>query len=179
MLYAYVAVLGEAGLRCDSEALWLRWDLEGGFLTVESVRKGRRTKSGQVRHVPLTPRLSSILREHFSRFRFTDYPSGPSPWLFHHLRTRRNAKAGNRLSGLRRAFAGAVKKAELPEDINQHDLRHRRVTTWLAAQKPPHLVQMAMGHSDIRVTLGYSHLVKENLRPLVEDPAREALRELA
>ena len=33
MLRAYIMVLAEAGLRCDSEALWLRWqdvDLEGG-----------------------------------------------------------------------------------------------------------------------------------------------------
>ena len=34
MLRAYIMVLAEAGLRCDSEALWLRWqdvDLEGGY----------------------------------------------------------------------------------------------------------------------------------------------------
>ena len=175
-------VLGEAGLRCDSEAQWLRWedvDLEDGFLTVESVRKGRRTKSGKIRHVPLTDRLRDALREHFARYRFTRYAQGPSPWLFHHLRTRRNAEADDRLTGLRRAFAGAIKRAELPLDVRQHDLRHRRVTTWLAEGKSPHLVQKAMGHSDIKVTLGYSHLVKEDLRPLVRDSEKEALRQLA
>ncbi|HSH75079.1 MAG TPA: tyrosine-type recombinase/integrase, partial [Longimicrobiales bacterium] len=130
-----------------SEALWLRWDdvdLEDGFLRVESVRKGRRTKSGKIRYVPLTDRLRSTLRSHFARYRFNDYGS---PWLFHHVRRRRNATKGARITGLRRAFEGAVKRAELPLELNQHDLRHRRVTTWLAARKQPQLVQKAMGHS--------------------------------
>ncbi len=60
MLWLYVLVLGEAGLRCESEDLWLRWqdvNSESGFLTVETVRKGRRTKSGKSRRVPITRRL--------------------------------------------------------------------------------------------------------------------------
>ncbi len=175
MLRLYVLVLGEAGLRCDSEALWLRFedvDLENGFLTVESVRKGRRTKSGRMRVVPMTPRLLEAMRAHFRSYRFAAYDGGASPWLFHHLVTRRHAKAGDRITKLRKSFYAAAKRAELPADLRQHDLRHRRVTTWLAAGKPAHLVQKAMGHSDIRVTLGYSHLVPEDLRTLV-DPLPE------
>jgi len=173
MLQLYVLVLGEAGLRSDSEALWLRWDdvdLEKGQLTVESVRKGRRTKSGRMRVVPMTRRLRDAMRGHFARFRFARYNHGPSPWIFHHSVTRRHAKAGDRITKLRKSFYGAAKKAELPSDLRQHDLRHRRVTTWLAEGKPAHLVQKAMGHSDIRVTLGYSHLVADDLMQLVEEP---------
>lgn len=80
---------------------------------------------------------------------------------------------------MRGAFAGAVKRAELPEDLNQHDLRHRRVTTWLAAGKSPVLVQKAMGHSDLQTTMKYTHLVSDDLLALVEDPEERALRELA
>lgn len=49
MLSLYVTTLGEAGVRCDSEALHLRWedvDLEEGFLWISSGRDGHRTKSG-------------------------------------------------------------------------------------------------------------------------------------
>ena len=46
-------------------------------------------------------------------------------------------------------------------------LRHRRVTTWLAAGKPTALVQKAMGHRSITVTEKYLHLVPTNLRALV------------
>lgn len=182
MLELYVLVLGETGVRCDSEALWLRWedvDLEARLLHVESVRKGRRTKSGKSRRVPLTRRLRDAMRGHMARFRFAQYgsPPMPTPWVFHHDVKRRHAKAGDRIRSLRRAFAGAVKRAELPEDLNQHDLRHRRVTVWLAEGQPAHIVQKAMGHSDLRTTLHYEHLVDADLLQLVETPTGTETKE--
>jgi hypothetical protein len=63
---------------------------------------------------------------------------------------------------MRGAFEGAVARAELPRELNQHDLRHRRVTTWLAAGKSPVLVQKAMGHADLQTTMRYTHLVSED-----------------
>ncbi len=165
-----------AGLRCDSEALWIRWidvDLETGLLAVESVRKGRRTKSGKSRRVPLTPRLRDALRAHMARYRFARYGSGPTPWVFHHDLERRHAKVGDRVTSLRRAFGNAVRRAGLPPDLRQHDLRHRRVTTWLAEGRPAHIVQRAMGHSDLRTTLAYSHLVDQDLLQLVEPLAAQ------
>ncbi len=182
MLYVYVLLLGETGVRCNSEALWLRWadlDFERGFLTVESVRKGRRTKSGKSRKVPMTPRLREALRDHAARYRLATYGGKRSEWVFHHETTRRHARAGERIGRLYRAFAGAVKRAELPEDLNQHDLRHRRVTTWLAEGKSPVLVQKAMGHSDLKTTMGYTHLVSDDLLALVVEPAEQELRRLA
>lgn len=192
MLRFYVLTLGETGVRCDSEALWLRWqdvDVESGFVTVETVRKGRRTKSGKSRKVPMTPRLRKAYREHMAAFRMQTYgtPAKRSPWVFHHPVARRRAKAGERIGSLRRGFEAAVQRAreslehpedsKLSEELNQHDLRHRRVTTWLAEGKPAHLVQKAMGHADLRTTMGYAHLVAEDLRQLVEP--EEELRRLA
>jgi site-specific recombinase XerD len=182
MLRVYVLTLGEAGLRCNSEALWLRWedvDLERGFLTVESVRKGRRTKSGKSRKVPITPRLSRTLREHMASFRMQTYNGSRSPWVFHHRTTHRRAKAGDRVQRLYHSFKKAAERAELPDDLNQHDLRHRRVTTWLAAGKSPALVQKAMGHSDLKTTMAYAHLVSDDLLALVETEEDRQLRALA
>lgn len=182
MLWLYALVLGETGVRCDSEALWLRWqdvDLERGFLTVESVRKGQRTKSGKSRKVPLTPRLRDALREHAATFRLAVYRGARSEWVFHHLTSRRTATAGARVKTLRGAFANAVKRAKLPADLNQHDLRHRRVTTWLAAGKSPALVQKAMGHSDLATTMKYAHLVSGDLLALVESEEERELKALA
>lgn len=164
MLATFALLLGETRARCESEALKLRWedvDLDAGFLWIAS-RNGARTKSGKRRWVPLTPRLHTALREHFARYRFTG-----SPWLFHHETTRRHHKAGGRIGTMRVAFAGAVRRAELPP-VNQHDLRHRRVTTWLAEGRNPVHVKEALGHSDLRSTMGYTHLSKEHLRALVE-----------
>jgi site-specific recombinase XerD len=188
MLQLYVTVLGEAGLRSDSEALHLRFedvDLERGMLRVVSGRedeKGQkhRTKSGRTRYVPMTARLRTAMREHFTRYRFAAIDGQPVPWVFHHETTRCHAVAGERINALYDGFKAAADRAKLPAALRQHDLRHRRVTTWLAAGKAAHLVQQAMGHSDIRTTLAYYHFVPEHLRTLVDElPDVEALRELA
>lgn len=170
LLRLYVLVLGEAGLRCESEALHLRWpdvDLQQGFLWVSSGREGHRTKSGKGRFVPMTPRLAEAMRAHFARSRFASFDGTRPEWIFHHATTQRLHRAGDRIRSLRAAFAALVRRATLPAALRQHDLRHRRVTTWLAEGKPAALVQEAMGHSDIRVTMGYTHLAKEHLRALV------------
>jgi site-specific recombinase XerD len=41
-------------------------------------------------------------------------------------------------------------------------------------------VKEAVGHSDLRTTMSYTHLAREHLRSLVaeEEPGREALKEL-
>jgi site-specific recombinase XerD len=171
MLYVYALVLGETGVRCESEAAWLRWedvDLADGFLKVASGHSGHRTKSGKSRYVPLTPRLAQALREHFLRFRGAQYGGKSSLWVFHHTTTRRHHKAGARLVSMRDAFNDAADRAELPRAFRPHDLRHRRVTSWLAEGKSPVLVKEALGHADLRTTMGYTHLVRANLRALVE-----------
>jgi integrase len=182
MLWLYVLALGETGGRCESEILFVQWpdvDLQEGFLHIRSGRGGHRTKSGKGRFVPLTPRLREAFRQQFATFRMATYNGQRSPWVFHHPYARRRAKAGDRLGSLRRAFTAAVKRAGLPPEIHQHDLRHRRVTTWLAEGKSAALVREAMGHADLRTTLGYSHLAKEHLRALVDpEPERERLKEL-
>lgn len=162
----YVLVLGETGCRDESEALWLRWedvDLEGGFLRFASGRNGHRTKSGKDRWVPLTPALATALRAHFAAHRL----AGRSPWVFHHTRTRRHAQAGDRITSLRRAVLAAAARAKLPAGWHLHDLRHRRVTTWLAEGQNPVHVKEAVGHADLRTTMAYTHLSREHLRSLV------------
>ena len=118
--------------------------------------------------MPITPRLRDALREHSATYRLQTYAGARSPWVFHHPYRRRRSRAGERIGSLRRAFGNAVTRAELPAGFLQHDLRHRRVTTWLAEGKSAVLVKEAMGHADLRTTMAYTHLVRENLRVLVE-----------
>ena len=87
--------------------------------------------------------------------------------------------AGHRLQSFHRAFASAAKRAKVPADLRQHDLRHRRVTTWLAGGASPVLVQKAMGHADLATTMGYTHLLDDDLLALVEDAEDRALKALA
>ncbi|MCH6547592.1 MAG: tyrosine-type recombinase/integrase, partial [Gemmatimonadetes bacterium] len=99
-------------------------------------------------------------------------------WVFHHLIDKRTAKAGTRINSLRQSFDNAKERADLPAEFVRHDLRHRRVTTWLAKGKDLVKVQRAMGHSKVEITMGYLHLVPEDLRSLVETK-EEDLKELA
>ena len=98
--------------------------------------------------------------------------------MFHHEHDQARRGAGERIGSLRRSFDKAAARAGLSSDLNQHDLRHTRVTRWLAAGKPIHLVRQAMGHSTVKITEGYLHLVPAHLRQLVEEPGREELKEL-
>ncbi len=173
MLRMFVIFLGETGARCESEALWTKWedvDLKGGFVAIVSGREGHRTKSGKTRLVPMTAKLRAALKDHFAAFRFKR--EEPSEWLFHHLTTRCHFQAGQRIGSLRHAFRAAAKRAKLPARLRQHDLRHNRVTWWLAQGHSAALVQEAMGHSSMAVTEKYKHLVPEHLKALVaEAPA--------
>jgi integrase len=172
MLGLWALLMGESGARAYSEALQLRWedvDLEKGFIRIPS-KPGRRTKGGKGRWTPMTPRLAKAMRDHFAAFRFATYGGERTPFIFHHERTRRHAKAGERINDPRRAFDAAAKRAKLPEGFRRHDLRHRRVTTWLAEGRDVVLVKEAVGHSDLRTTMGYTHLAREHLRALVDEP---------
>lgn len=94
--------------------------------------------------------------------------------------SRRHHKIGERIRSLYDAFKTATKRAELPSDFVQHDLRHRRVTAWLAEGQNPVHVKEAVGHSDLRTTMVYTHLAREHLRGFVEQTSRqEQLKELA
>jgi integrase/recombinase XerD len=172
MLWLYILMLGETGMRAYSEALKLEWsdiDLTTGAITIRSTPV-QRTKSGKSRTIPMTKRLHEAMKTHAAAYRFR------SPFVFFHETTRRNAKAGEQIKTLSGSIKAAVKAAKLPEHFRLHDLRHRRVTTWLGESKSPALIQLAMGHSAIGVTLGYSHLTAQHLRALVEDDKKpEAL----
>lgn len=120
MLGLYVLALGETGGRCESEILWIQWDdidLEGGFLKIVTGRNGRRTKRGKSQRVPISPRLRQALREHSLRYRAAKYDGQPSPWVFHHTKTRRHHKAGERIRSLYNAFKAAAEQAKLPRAL--------------------------------------------------------------
>ena len=173
MLRLYVLVLGETGARDESEALWIRWedvDLDKEFLRIASGRNGHRTKSGKGRSIPMTKPLVAAMREHFAAHRL----SGRSEWLFHHERTRRQCREGDRIKSLRTPVLAAATRAKLPVGWHMHDLRHRRVTTWLAEDKNVVMVKEALGHSDLKTTMAYMHLVPEHLRDLVNEQPKSA-----
>lgn len=104
------------------------------------------------------------MKAHFASRRFAG-----SPWVFHHETTRRHSRRLERIKSLRDSFRAAAKRAKVPIGLHQHDLRHRRITTWLAEAKNAVHVKEAVGHSDLRTTMAYTHLAREHLRSLVDE----------
>jgi integrase len=181
MLRTYALLLAEAGVRAYSEALHLRWedvDLREEFLWFSSGRDGHRTKGGRGRWVPMTPQLLEAMKLHAARYGMAMYDGERSAWVFHHETTRRHHRAGARIHDFSGAFDSAVKRAQLPAGFHRHDLRHRRATSWLPAGGDVVKVKEALGHADLRTTMGYTHLAREHLRSLVDvrvpQPARES-----
>ncbi|MBA2671548.1 MAG: site-specific integrase [Gemmatimonadetes bacterium] len=153
-LSLFALLLGETAVRSDSEALWLKWrdvDFATGYITIVSGRGGHRTKSGKTRKVPISPRLAEALRDYFAKYRLATQ----SEWIFHHQTSARTHKRGERIKSLRDAFDRAARKAELPENFVQHDLRHTRLTWWAEEGRNPVWIQLVAGHSDLATTMGY------------------------
>lgn len=92
-----------------------------------------------------------------------------------------SARSGKRPSRLRtssfdsiwtlRAGVGAHRRASNSSNYllsRKHNLRHRRVTTWLSAGHSLVNVQKVMGHADLKTTMRNSSFVRSDLESLVE-----------
>lgn len=114
-------------------------------------------KSGQPREIP----IPSILRDGLEKA-LQEAEAGPESLLFP------TAKGTpHRLSNWRsRVFNPAVKKAGL-EGLTPHGLRHTYAALAVQAGANPKILQKAMGHSDIRLTLDtYGGLFSDDLDSL-------------
>ena len=128
-----------------SEALNLRWsdiDFENNTVIF------RITKSGKARVVPLRKKLISLL---------LDFPSSEES-LFPF-----------ESSYVSRLFKKYAHNANLPPELKLHSLRHTFLTYAVSTSKNLRGVQTLAGHSSVTVTEGYTHLLPEELRSIVEN----------
>lgn len=162
MMALYALVLGEAGLRCESEALWLQWpDVKDGLLEIVSRRNEHRTKRRKSRRVPLWPRLAVALRLHAAQFRLSG-----GPWIFSHGHGEK--AAGNRIQKMRASFKPAANRAGLPAGFHARDLRHRAIKLLVEAGLSPTDVQAFGGHAGIATTMGYFHATGKHVARIRE-----------
>lgn len=148
-----VAVL--TGLR-RGELLNLRWsdvDLPGRLLTVET-NPTWKTKNGRRRVIPLNETAALVLKSRFGK--------SASEYVF----TLNDAMLSQ--SRVSHTFKRYVREAKLENSrLRFHSLRHT-FATWLTQSGVPiHEVQKLLGHSSVRVTEIYSHLVAGELHTAV------------
>lgn len=199
MCYAYIVVVGELGLRNESEALWLEWtdiDFDRGFVRVADLmdladagdaadggeqdptkRKVKKTKGRRDRWVPLTELARLTLVELKRRHENNPWKS---PWVFHYTQRGRRISPGDRIQSMAKRVKAAAKAAGLPPRWQMYDLRHRRITLWLADGQDEVKVMQVAGHKSLQTTLWYTHLLMEHLRELGDSTtvAADDLREL-
>jgi integrase len=151
-----VLVALNTGLR-RGELFSLRWadvNLGGKMLTVVAAS----AKSGHTRRVPLNTEALAVLTAWRDRHR-------DSVGLVF------AGAGGERLNNINRSWRGVVKGAKLT-DFKFHDLRHTFASKLVQAGVDLNTVRELLGHSEIAMTLRYSHLAPDNLRLAVEKVAQ-------
>lgn len=175
LLALYVITLAETGARSKSEALWLQWDdinFEQEGVWIAGRRGEHRNKTGKGHWAAMTPRLKQAMQDHFRQYRFNQYKGQPTPWVFHHPDSRWGHHAGERIGDMYNGVKAAARRAKLPSSFVVHDLRHTRITSWLADGESAVMVQQAVGHSDLKTTMGYySHVPGGHLATLNKSTA--------
>jgi len=135
------------------EIINLQWndiDLVNRIITIRN-KTGFRTKTGRIRRIPIADRLLDVIK---------DMPTGePEEYLF-------KRQSGEMFSKeyATNAFRRYVRKAGLPTYLHYHCLRHTAITRMITKGIPIAAVQRIAGHSNITTTLGYTHLLVDDLR---------------
>lgn len=114
-----------------------------------------KTKSGRIRHVPLSTEALRLLQQLRS-----DVPSD-SEFLFP------NAATGKPFNSIFASWDTARQRTGLPE-LRIHDLRHSFASFLVNAGRSLYEVQQLLGHADIRTTSRYAHLSRDRLKEAVE-----------
>jgi site-specific recombinase XerD len=129
-----------------SELLWLEKediDIDARRITIQR-KLDFTTKTGESRVIGLSDRLLIILRPFLKqegRFLF----GGERPILT--------------ADGVTHGFKKIIRKADLPDTITLHSLRHTYITHLLEAGINPRRVQDLAGHKDFQTTWQYSHVL--------------------
>lgn len=142
-----VLVSLNTGLR-RGELFGLRWsdvDLDRRVLTVQ----GATTKGGHTRHIPLTDEAHDILKD------WKPEKAGGADLVF-------PGRAGKPFYTLKTAWGALLEEAGIVA-FRWHDLRHTFASKLVQAGVDLNTVRELLGHTDIAMTLRYSHLAPSHL----------------
>jgi integrase len=130
------------------EILDMRWeDVDFGRRFIRVAR----SKNNRSRKVPMNARLAAELGRH---------RGNGTPYVF-------TQRAGERLLSIATAFATACKHAGI-DHVRFHDLRHTFATNLVMSGVDLVTVKEILGHSDIAMTVRYSHPSDERKMAAVE-----------
>jgi site-specific recombinase XerD len=146
---ALIATLYSTGLRCAEVQQLKISDIDSHRMVVH-VREG---KGRFPRQVMLSPKLLELLRAYWCWQKPTD-------WLF----PGQKPESPMHQSGIRQIFQGLRKKMRSKKHISPHVLRHSFATHLLDAGADLRIIQVLLGHSDLKTTARYLHVSEHRLR---------------
>lgn len=129
-----------------------------------------KTKSGKVRHVPLSNNAYEVLLLLKTKLLGGYWPGIVVPCDMQQAALTNifmNTKTGKAYVSFFYSWNAARQRAGLP-DFRVHDLRHSFASFLVNAGRSLYEVQELLGHADIRTTSRYSHLSRERLISAVE-----------
>ncbi|NHZ81861.1 tyrosine-type recombinase/integrase [Massilia sp. CCM 8695] len=135
----------------QGELTKLRWesvDLDNAVMTF----KGDTTKSGSTRHIPLNSEALDTLR--------TWKKQSTGLIVF-------PGRSGGELVEVKTAWANLLKEAKIGA-FRWHDMRHHFASRLVMAGVDLNTVRELLGHSDLKMTLRYSHLAPEHKAAAVQ-----------
>ncbi len=130
-----------------------------------------KTKSGKVRHVPLSIGALDALTTLKSCLLGVGWGVELTPQNFSEVQDRfifMNTRTGKAYISFFYSWDAARIRAGLPE-LRVHDLRHSFASFLVNAGRSLYEVQELLGHADIRTTSRYAHLSRERLIAAVEE----------
>jgi integrase len=129
-----------------------------------------KTKSGKVRHVPLSSGAYEVLNTLKKLLLAGHWGAGLRPASFEQVPDQfifMNTRTGKAYVSFYYSWHAARNRAGMPE-FRVHDLRHSFASFLVNAGRSLYEVQDLLGHSDIRTTSRYAHLSRERLISAVQ-----------
>jgi len=139
-----------------SEILNLEWtdiDLNNRTITIRN-KVNFKTKSGKIRRIPISDKLLVVIKE------MNIITHGG--YIF-----RNELDLPFTKDAITKRFKNILKNAALPDYFHFHCLRHTFITNLIKKGVSIYLVKELAGHADIKTTIGYTHIVTDDLRDAV------------
>lgn len=159
--YSFFILLYTCGLR-SSEALRLRpKDIDAKRMMIRiEMSKGKRT-----REVPVTSFTLLKLRQYWATHRNPNFifPAGGQ-----NMKGAPTATKHMVLRGIQDVLRKAVQELKLTQKITPHTFRHCYATHLLDAGVNIHMIQLFLGHANIKTTCIYLHVTKNGMSQAVK-----------